>query len=156
MRAASLAGLWPFPAEDLATRGTLAVVVTVDRVLTPEAAPAYDIQVEADAGFIAAGVVVHNSDICRPCDGTVLSADSEWFQSHYPPLHPNCRCIAVTLTEAQAEREGISRSGPSVEPVDGFGRAPSGAGGADWAPDPKDYPDEFAAELEDKEAEGGG
>jgi SPP1 gp7 family putative phage head morphogenesis protein len=96
------------------------------------------------------------SEICRPCDGTVLSADSEWFQSHYPPLHPNCRCIAVTLTEAQAEREGISRSGPSVEPVDGFGRAPSGGGGADWAPGPKDYPAEFAAELEDKEGAGGG
>jgi hypothetical protein len=96
------------------------------------------------------------SDICAECDGTVLDADDPWFQTHYPPLHPNCRCVAVTLTKAQAEREGISASGPRVDVPDGFGDAPAGGGGADWEPDPGDYPDDLAAELEDKMAEDDG
>ncbi len=92
------------------------------------------------------------SQICEKCDGTVLPADSPWFRTHYPPLHPNCRCIAVTLTEAQAKAEGITSRGPSFAPQPGFGRAPTGGGGAEWEPDPDDYPDRFADELADKEA----
>lgn len=90
------------------------------------------------------------ADMCRDCDGVVMDADSEWFQTHYPPLHPNCRCIAATLTQAQAEREGVTEHGPTVEPVDGFGQAPSGGGGGDWEPDPEDYPGPLGDELEDK------
>jgi SPP1 gp7 family putative phage head morphogenesis protein len=92
------------------------------------------------------------AEMCLDADGTVLPADDPWWQNTYPPLHTNCRCEAVTLTEAQAEREGISDSGPNVEPQEGFGQAPSGAGG-DWEPDPTDYPDDLASELEDKLAE---
>jgi SPP1 gp7 family putative phage head morphogenesis protein len=101
------------------------------------------------------------SDVCSECDGTLLEADSSWWQSHYPPLHPNCRCIAVTMTQEEAEDEGVSDGGPSAKPVEGFGQAPSGGGGdgedvgggRDWEPDPDDYPDDLAAELEDKMAE---
>lgn len=93
------------------------------------------------------------SDICEACDGTVLPADSAWFQSHYPPLHPNCRCIAVTLTKAQAEREGVASSGPRVTPVEGFGKAPGAGGGADWEPSAADYPEPFRDDLEGKLAE---
>lgn len=91
------------------------------------------------------------SEMCEECDGTVMAADSAWFRTHYPPLHPNCRCIAVTLTEAQAKREGISARGPNVKPAAGFGLAPTGGGRSDWEPEPQDYPKEFADELEAKE-----
>src|SRR3954462_2154161 len=112
--------------------------------------------VKADRPFWRYQAVLDNrtSDTCEACDGTVLDADDPWFQTHYPPLHPNCRCIAVTLTERQAEREGISSGGPKVDVPDGFGAAPAGGGGTDWDPDPKDYPDAFRGELEDRLSEG--
>lgn len=87
------------------------------------------------------------SEICRPCDGVVLEADDPWWRTHYPPLHPNCRCVATTLTREQAEAEGITSTPPRTEAADGFGAAPSGGGGADWEPDPNDYPDALADEM---------
>jgi SPP1 gp7 family putative phage head morphogenesis protein len=89
------------------------------------------------------------SEICRPCDGVVLAADDPWWRTHYPPNHHQCRCVVTTLTASQAEREGISSRGPSVTAADGFGRAPSGGGGAEWEPEPDDYPDALAGELRD-------
>jgi SPP1 gp7 family putative phage head morphogenesis protein len=89
------------------------------------------------------------SEICRPCDGVILDADSSWWRTHYPPMHPNCRCQVTTLTEDQAQAAGITSSPPSVQASDGFGKAPSAGGGGDWEPDPDAYPDALGEELSD-------
>jgi len=91
-----------------------------------------------------------SENICRPCAALVLAADDGWWATHYPPLHPNCRSIATTLTQAEAEEEGISGSGPDVDVVSGFGIEPTGAGGGSWEPDPKDYPGDLGDALGDR------
>jgi hypothetical protein len=89
-------------------------------------------------------------DICEPCIGTILPADDEWWLTHYPILHPNCRDIATALSADEAEAEGISDGPPDgPEPPAGFGTPPS-IGGSDWEPDPSDYPDAIGGELADK------
>lgn len=90
------------------------------------------------------------SDICRPCIGVVLAADHPWWQTHYSPLHHRCRHRVSTLTQAQAEREGITAHPPSVDVPSGFGLAPTGGGGSSWEPDPAEYPDAIRAALEDR------
>lgn len=80
-------------------------------------------------------------DICEPVISAhvVLPADHDWWQTHYPPLHYNCRSVVTTLTEEQAQDEGITSSPPDVHALPGFGAAPSG-GGTDWEPDTSDLP----------------
>lgn len=56
---------WPYPKSDFAGRATFVQVASVERFVTAKPEPAYDIQVEHDAGFLAADLVVHNSEICR-------------------------------------------------------------------------------------------
>jgi len=85
----------------------------------------FNLEVEGSRTFVANGVLVHN-----------------------------CRSIATPLTEDEAKAEGITRSPPRVDPVSGFGDAPS-VTGTDWKPDPEDYPEPIAAELEDGLAETG-
>lgn len=96
-----------------------------------------------------------SKDICAPIirAGVILPADHPWWQTHYPPLHVNCRHRAASLTKEQAEAQGITESPPHVDVPAGFGQAPSGGGGSDWAPDPEDYPGELGADLDDRMAE---
>lgn len=80
------------------------------------------------------------SDICEACDGTVLPADHEWWSTHLPPLHHNCRSGFVTLTEKQAKAEGITKA-PPVASAPGFGLEPSRG---EWSPKWSDYPKTLA------------
>lgn len=92
-----------------------------------------------------------SEEICEPCLDVILPADHEWWQTHYPILHPNCRHRVTTLTKEQAEEQGITESPPDVEVPVGFGRPPPVDGGAHWKPDPDDYPDELADALDDRQ-----
>lgn len=63
----------PFPHSQIERAGVFAALTAV-RWKTLGASPqscveAYDLEVEEDAGYIAEGVVVHNSHICRALDG---------------------------------------------------------------------------------------
>lgn len=87
--------------------------------------------------------------ICSRCAGVILPADHPWWRTHYPILHPNCRCVATPLTEEEARAEGITRNPPDVRPPAGFGKAPS-VTGSDWEPDAEDYPAEIRGELEER------
>jgi len=60
-----LAGLWPYPARELAELAKFVEIESIDWELTASDEPAYDIEVEEDAGYIAEGVIVHNTDQCR-------------------------------------------------------------------------------------------
>lgn len=93
-------------------------------------------------------------DICRPIAEAhvILSADHPWWQGHYPPLHHNCRSIVTTLTEEEANDEGVTSSPPLVHVMAGFGEAPS-TGGRDWEPDPGDYPAAIGDELKGESTE---
>lgn len=91
------------------------------------------------------------TEICLACNGVVLPADHPWWRTHYPPCHHRCRAMVTTLTQRQAERDGITDSPPDIRAMTGFGKAPTD-GGRDWAPEPDDYPAPLAAELEDKVA----
>jgi hypothetical protein len=64
----------------------------------------YDVQVEFDHSFVVEGVVLHNSDICRPL------ADTEWKAGDprmpVPPLHPSCRSHLEPIVDVP----GIART----------------------------------------------
>lgn len=92
----------------------------------------------------------HTSEFCEPLSDppVILPADHAWWQTNYPPRHYQCRDIVSTLTQEQAEEEGITSSPPAVKPLEGFGRAPS-AGGTDWEPDTTDIPGPLADEFDD-------
>lgn len=65
MRDPRLARLWPYPVEDLGSVATTVGIIRIGWELTTSDEPAYDIEVDEDAGYIAEGVVVHNTDQCR-------------------------------------------------------------------------------------------
>lgn len=60
-----LARLWPYPVEDIGSVATTVGIIRIGWELTTSDEPAYDIEVDEDAGYIAEGVVVHNTDQCR-------------------------------------------------------------------------------------------
>jgi hypothetical protein len=134
--------LWPRPVDDL-SGAEFADVVSVDWSLT-EPRPAYDIQVESDAGFIAEGVVVHNSDICEDLIGVTLPQDDPFIAAHQPPLHYRCRTDVVAVTEEEAREYGIDEVAPDVEPDEGFGGDPLG----EFEPDLSTRPAEMASIYE--------
>lgn len=78
------------------------------------------------------------SEICRPLDGTVLPADDEFWKTHVPPLHFNCRAQVLTLTEDQAGSRGVAKKAPeAAPPLDGFGLPPEES---DWKLEAAKYP----------------
>lgn len=89
------------------------------------------------------------SPICAPLDGTVLAVDDEFWQTHLPPLHFQCRSTVLALTEEQAKAKGIAPRPPDgPAPLEGFGGTPD----QEWTPDVSDRPDELRAVFERKVA----
>lgn len=84
---------------------------------------------------------------CKACDGTKRPADDEWWLTHLPPLHFNCRSHFIALSEKQAGK--ITLHPPTAKPDDGFGHVPHAS---DWEPDPSKYPASIAAPLAAKVA----
>ena len=73
-------------------------------------------------------------DVCADCHGVILQSDDEWWDEHEPDNHhPNCKCLKVPLSEADADaRGGVTKDLPDVEPGTWKDR---------WPPDVTDYPD---------------
>jgi SPP1 gp7 family putative phage head morphogenesis protein len=70
-------------------------------------------------------------DICELLEGIILPADHRWWDTHWPPLHHNCRSVPTALSAEEAEQEGISSSPPDVKPTPGFGQRGASAGDRD-------------------------
>lgn len=67
------------------------------------------------------------TSICRPLDHKIVAADHPWWDTHYPPLHHQCRSAVRTLRESDAKRRGIAAVPPTdVKVQDGFGHSPKG------------------------------
>lgn len=120
---AEVLAIWPFPSEAIAEAQTTAVS-SVHWELTDDFEPAYDLQVEEDRGFIANGIVVHNSDVCRACDGVVRAWDDPFWESHTPQLHHFCRSQLRSLRPNEAARRGLTEQLPGSQPSNGFGLPP--------------------------------
>lgn len=54
-------------------------------------------------------------------DNTVLPRSDAFWQTHYPPLGFNCRCLVISLSESQARARGITQNKPEVNADEGFG-----------------------------------
>lgn len=90
------------------------------------------------------------SDVCEALDGVIRPADDPFWLTRTPPLHFCCRSVLVPLSEEEAADEGVTGNAPDIEADEGFGRPPPAGGGADWEPDPKDYPAPIGEVLEDR------
>ena len=88
------------------------------------------------------------SEICKVCASVCLPADDPWWETHYPPLHFNCRSVVTTLTEDQADKRGVTRAPPHELPQAGFGKSP---GAAPWTPEKADYPAPLWSAFQDKD-----
>ncbi len=66
----------PFPIPMLDRVALLTGIRSVAWTSTGKSEDAYDLEIDEDAGYIAEGVVVHNSHICRYLDGRVFSVAS--------------------------------------------------------------------------------
>lgn len=94
--------------------------------------------------------------VCAAYNGTVLPAGHQWFLSHTPPLHHNCRSSIRGLTEYQGDQLGIRKRAPKavltkgraaeaglepgpVSPAPGFGRTEV----TPWVPATKSVPAGF-------------
>lgn len=72
------------------------------------------------------------SSICASCSQVVLPKDHPFWNSHYPPLHFNCRSTIRPVFKEEIE-EGIttpSKGAPTVYTEKGFGKYPLGDGGS--------------------------
>ncbi len=64
------------------------------------------------------------TEICRSLDGTMLSKDNDFWKTHSPPLHANCRSTLVGYSARDAGKIGISsvpQRGQYVPPEEGWG-----------------------------------
>lgn len=87
------------------------------------------------------------TEVCKPLGGTILPADSPFWNTHCPPLHFNCRSTIIALSKVAAERQGISKDEPDVEADEGFGLAP-GKGGETPKPDLSTVPEPLRKVVE--------
>jgi len=74
--------------------------------------------------------------LCAGLDKTVLPQDLPFWDTHIPPLHHRCRAGIRSLRKSEAEKRGISRVAPAIEPDPGFGHAP---GKGEWKPVDRKY-----------------
>lgn len=62
--------------------------------------------------------------------GTILRYDDAWWSTHYPPNGFGCRCRVRQLSDAEAERRGVSSSAPAGEPDPGWDHNPGATRGS--------------------------
>lgn len=66
---------------------------------------------------------------CAPLNGVIRKHDDAFWESHFPPLHFNCRSTVVSLSRGEAERAGGVKEPPKAKaPGAGFGTRPDLAG----------------------------
>ena len=53
-------------------------------------------------------------------DGVVLHRDDPWWRTHYPPCGYRCRCTVISLSEAQAQKRGVTPAPPQIDPDEGW------------------------------------
>ena len=54
-------------------------------------------------------------------DNTILHYSDPWWKTHYTPNGYQCRCTIISLTEAQAQKRGVSQLPPEdADPDDGW------------------------------------
>ncbi len=87
--------------------------------------------------------------ICKACHGTILPSSDQWWQSHTPPQHFQCRCRFRPLTVKQAEAAGVTIDPTQIQADDGFGSSPAVVA-EPWQPDLSKYPPELAAIAREK------
>ncbi len=57
----------------------------------------------------------HTRPIHKFWNGTVLPADSPWWDTHYPPNGWNCRCMVVSMSMREIQRDGLKISDMPAE-----------------------------------------
>lgn len=62
--------------------------------------------------------------------GTILRYDDAWWATHYPPNGFKCHCRVRQLSDAEAERRGISSAPPAGDPDPGWDRNPGASRGS--------------------------
>lgn len=78
------------------------------------------------------------SAICNAIDGTIVSVDDPWLDTHSPQLHHRCRTQLRTLSAADAKRRGgATQQLPADKADEGFGRKPTATA---FEPDATKYP----------------
>lgn len=73
--------------------------------------------------------------ICRPLEGMCRASQDPFWQTHFPPLHFQCR--STVITHADRPRHATSDTKGADVPLDGFGLAPDLG---EWKPSAADYP----------------
>ena len=89
--------------------------------------------------------------LCEDCNavademGNQAIPLEEW-SGEIPPLHHECRCGWITLSAEEAAEQGILEEMPDLSSFvgEGFDHAP----GYEWEPDPDDYDDDIANDVE--------
>jgi phage gp29-like protein len=67
--------------------------------------------------------------ICAPLDGHIAPLDGVFFAEFWPPLHHDCQCDVLSVSQRDVDREGLAVGGRDPEP---------GEEGADWTGNPAD------------------
>lgn len=88
------------------------------------------------------------TEICEACDNTKLQATHDWWRSHTPPLHFNCRSSVISLTPEQA---GKLSAPPKASAQQGFGTPLRDD--EPWTPEPTRYPEQLSFAFMAKTAE---
>lgn len=85
------------------------------------------------------------TECCAALNGKILPADSPFWNTHYPPLHYNCRSKVVALRKNQITPNMLTdeKDLPKNNVQKGFGNAPT----IDQEPDLSKYPKAIAEKI---------
>lgn len=61
------------------------------------------------------------NNVCDDHDGKVVRGDSDWWSTHTPPLHPNCKCFVEELDAGDAPATPADELPGTDHVVEGFG-----------------------------------
>jgi SPP1 gp7 family putative phage head morphogenesis protein len=77
---------------------------------------------ERPYGLFSAIMDRRTSEVCRACHGKIIPFANTWWNSHYPPLHFQCRSTVIALSPEQAAaRGGLTFIPPEENASPGFG-----------------------------------